>query len=454
LQDGDIILEAEGEVLWNRKATTPQEPSGMGFRFINLSEASQKFVWRVAHMNLEAGIPPAVILESTDIIIDSATGEEIIPESLFRKSAPTPAVSPIPTPVASMAKNGPQKKSLLTDSVETAVTSVEGGPVIGIDFGTCNSCVAFMDGETSKLIPTDKGGLIIPSVVAFTDKGQIIVGQHAKDQQLINPQATVYAVKRFLGRTFHSPVVRDLAPRFPFKIKPDKNNEILLEFAGHDHALPEIVAMILSYLKECAEGYLQTPIHRAIMTVPAYFTEKQRAALKRAAALAHLKVELVFHEPTAAALAYGYNKEYEKRILVFDLGGGTFDVSILEVNGNVFEVKGTGGDPFLGGLDFDQRLINHIVSEFEKQHKVSVRDNAIVMQRISNAAENAKIQLSFESKANIHLPYIVEKKGKPLDLSMTIERDKLNELVKDLVEKTLAICEHACGPKGESDAGV
>ncbi len=397
LQSGEVVIEAEGEVLWTRRSHKPQEPTGMAFRFVRLSPASRKFVWNVARKNREAGIGSELDL---DMQLEATAAKQI----------PQPSV----------------------DEMQ--------GPIVGIDFGTTNSCVAFMDGDHPKLVPSDKGSLIIPSVVAINEQGKMLIGLAAKEQAVINPQNTIFGVKRFAGRNFRSPFVREMASHFSYPLKANENDEVIVTLAGKEYTLPEVCSFIITQLRESAEGLLGATIKRAIITIPAYFTESQRAAVKQAAQLAGLHVDLLLNEPTAAALAYGYQKEYDRRILVFDLGGGTFDVSILEVSANVFEVKATGGDTLLGGIDFDQRLIDYVTEQFEKKHSVSIQDNHVVLQRITNAAENAKIQLSFQEEAEIMLPYLVEKKGKPIDLQMTIQRQQLNDLTKDLVEKALEIC--------------
>ena len=408
LKSEEMVLQAEGEILWTRRSHEDDKPTGMAFRFVNMPKASKEFVEKMSRMNEDANIPPMVVFEKEEKETIKLDASQVI-----------------------------ELKEVLAK-----------GPLIGIDFGTTNSCVAYIDGQHPKLIPSGSGQLIIPTVAAINSNGNRLIGHPAKEQLVVNPANTVYGMKRFLGKDFNDPDVRTLSSQFPYEVHANNKQEVCVKLAGSSFSITEICSWVMANIRESAEGLLQATLNRTILTVPAYFSERQRQAVKEAANMAGLQVELLINEPTAAALMYGYDKEYDKTILVFDLGGGTFDVSVLEVSGNVFEVKGISGDTFLGGFDFDQRLIEHIVSKFEKQNKVTIHDNQIVMQRITSAAEAAKSRLSFENETEIRLPFIVEKKNKPIDLEMKVSKDELNELTKDLVQRTIEICGKAIHSMG------
>ncbi len=319
--------------------------------------------------------------------------------------------------------------------------------VIGIDLGTTNSVVAVMEGGNPTVIPNQEGSRLTPSVVGFTKEGEIVVGQVAKRQAITNPENTVFSIKRFMGRR-HDEVVQEIK-LVPYKVVKASNGDARVEVRGKQYAPPEISAMILRKLKEAAEAYLGEKVTQAVITVPAYFNDSQRQATKDAGKIAGLEVLRIINEPTAASLAYGLDKKKDETIAVYDLGGGTFDISVLEIGEGVFEVKATNGDTHLGGDDFDQRVIDWIAEEFRKEHGIDLRKDRMALQRLKEAAEKAKIELSSTVQTEINLPFITADASGPKHLTMTLTRAKLEALVADLVERTLGPCRQAM-----QDAGV
>jgi len=305
--------------------------------------------------------------------------------------------------------------------------------IIGIDLGTTNSVVAIMEGGQPKVLVNDSGSRLTPSVVAFTDKGERLVGQRAKNQQVTNPQRTIFSIKRFMGRR-HSEVATE-EKMVPYKIVGGPDELVRVSVDGKEYAPPEISAMVLRDLKATAERYLGEKVERAVITVPAYFNDSQRQATKEAGQIAGLKVERIINEPTAAALAYGLEKKANEKIAVFDLGGGTFDISILDVGDNVFEVLSTNGDTHLGGDDFDEVLINYLADEFRKKEGVDLRKDPMALQRLKEAAERAKCELSGSLETTVNLPYITADASGPKHLQMTITRAKFEALVDHLIER-------------------
>src|SRR5438093_9667393 len=299
--------------------------------------------------------------------------------------------------------------------------------VIGIDLGTTNSVVAVMEGGNPTVIPNQEGSRLTPSVVAFTKDGEILVGQVAKRQAITNPENTVFSIKRFMGRR-HDEVVQEIK-LVPYKVVKASNGEARIEVRGKQYAPPEISAMILRKLKEAAEAYLGEKVIQAVITVPAYFNDSQRQATKDAGKIAGLEVLRIINEPTAAALAYGLDKKKEEKIAVYDLGGGTFDISILEIGEGVFEVKATNGDTHLGGDDFDQRVMDWSATECGKEHGIDLRTDRLALQRLKEAAEKAKCELSTVMQTEINLPFITADQSGPKHLNLTLTRAKLEQLV-------------------------
>ena len=321
------------------------------------------------------------------------------------------------------------------------------GKIIGIDLGTTNSCVYVMEGKDPKCITNPNGGRTTPSVVAFTDKERL-VGDAAKRQAVTNSSRTVFAVKRLMGRMANSPEVEHWKQHAPYKIVAGANGAAVVEIDGHQYTPQEVSATILSKLKADAEAYLGEPVTEAVITVPAYFNDAQRQATKDAGQIAGLDVKRIINEPTAASLAYGFDKKANEKIVVFDLGGGTFDVSILEVGDNVVEVRATNGDTFLGGEDFDQRVINYLVEEFKKEQGIDLAKDSMALQRLKDAAEAAKMELSTSMESEINLPFITADQTGPKHMLIKLSRAKLEQLVSDLVQKTLEPCRKALADAG------
>ncbi|MGB1077198.1 MAG: molecular chaperone DnaK, partial [Bdellovibrionales bacterium] len=320
--------------------------------------------------------------------------------------------------------------------------------VIGIDLGTTNSCVAVMDGKEPKVIENAEGARTTPSMVAFTKDGEQLVGQPAKRQAVTNPENTLYAIKRLIGRRFKEDVVQDLVKKSPFKIVEGDNGDAWVEVDGEKQAPAQIAAKILQKMKKTAEDFLGSPVTQAVITVPAYFNDSQRQATKDAGKIAGLEVLRIINEPTAAALAYGLDQKKSGTIAVYDLGGGTFDVSILEIGDGVFEVKATNGDTFLGGEDFDLRIIDFLADEFKKENSIDLREDKLALQRLKEAAEKAKIELSSASNTEINLPFITADASGPKHLNIKMSRAKLESLVDDMVRKSIAPCKAALKDAG------
>jgi molecular chaperone DnaK len=322
------------------------------------------------------------------------------------------------------------------------------GKVIGIDLGTTNSCVAVMDGKTSKVIENAEGMRTTPSIVAFSDDGERLVGQPAKRQAVTNPERTFFAVKRLIGRRYDDPMVEKDKKLVPYKIVKASNGDAWVEADGKTYSPSQVSAFILQKMKETAEAHLGQKVEQAVITVPAYFNDAQRQATKDAGKIAGLEVLRIINEPTAAALAYGLDKSKSGTIAVYDLGGGTFDVSILEIGDGVFEVKSTNGDTFLGGEDFDMRLVNYLADEFQKEQGINLRNDKLALQRLKEAAEKAKIELSSTTQTEINLPFITADQSGPKHLTMKLTRAKFEALVNDLVEKTIEPCRKALKDAG------
>ena len=325
--------------------------------------------------------------------------------------------------------------------------------VIGIDLGTTNSCVAIMDGKNPKVIENSEGARTTPSVVAFTESEKLI-GQSAKRQAVTNPENTLYAVKRFIGRSFEDETVQKDVGLSPFKIIKGNNGDAWVEAQGEKYSPSQISAFILQKMKETAESYTGETITQAVITVPAYFNDAQRQATKDAGKIAGLEVLRIINEPTAASLAYGLDKKQSGTVVVYDLGGGTFDVSILEVGDGVFEVKATNGDTHLGGEDFDLRIIDFLASEFKKEQGIDLKNDKLALQRLKEAAEKAKIELSSSTQTDVNLPFITADQSGPKHLNVKLTRAKLEELVDDLLQNTIEPCKKALSDAGLSASDI
>ncbi|MCH8884580.1 MAG: molecular chaperone DnaK, partial [SAR324 cluster bacterium] len=320
--------------------------------------------------------------------------------------------------------------------------------VIGIDLGTTNSCVALMEGGEPKVLTNAEGARTTPSMVAFTNSGERLVGQVAKRQAITNPDKTVFAIKRLIGRRFDAPEVKKALKHSPFAIVEGTHHQAQVEIGGKRYSPSEISAFVLQKMKQTAEDYLGEEVKEAVITVPAYFNDSQRQATKDAGRIAGLEVLRIINEPTAAALAYGLDKKNDEKIAVYDLGGGTFDISILEIGDGVFEVKATNGDTFLGGEDFDLQIIDFLATEFKKDQGIDLRNDKMALQRLKEAAEKAKHELSSSMETEINLPFITADSSGPKHMNIRITRSKLEQLVEDLVQRTLEPCKSALKDSG------
>ena len=326
--------------------------------------------------------------------------------------------------------------------------------IIGIDLGTTNSCVSIMEGSQPKVLENAEGARTTPSVVAFTDDGEKLVGQPAKRQAVTNPENTIFAVKRLIGRNFEDPTVKKDIAAAPFKIVNSEKGDAWIEAKGEKYSPSQISAFILQKMKETAEKYLGQEVTKAVITVPAYFNDAQRQATKDAGKIAGLEVLRIINEPTAASLAYGLDKKQNKKIAVYDLGGGTFDVSILELGDGVFEVKSTNGDTFLGGEDFDNAVVEYLISEFKKDSGIDLKSDKLALQRLKEAAEKAKIELSAAEQTDINLPFITADKTGPKHINLKMTRAKLEALVEELISRTIPPCKTALKDAGVSASDI
>jgi len=326
--------------------------------------------------------------------------------------------------------------------------------VIGIDLGTTNSCVAVMEGAQAKVLENTEGARTTPSVVAFTDNEEKLIGQPAKRQAVTNPENTIFAVKRLIGRNFNDPNVKKDVETAPFKIINSDKGDAWIESKGNKYSPSQISAFVLQKMKETAEKYLGQEVSKAVITVPAYFNDAQRQATKDAGKIAGLEVLRIINEPTAASLAYGLDKKENKKIAVYDLGGGTFDVSILELGDGVFEVKSTNGDTFLGGEDFDNTIVDYLLSEFKKENGIDLKSDKLALQRLKEAAEKAKIELSSAAQTEINLPFITADKTGPKHINFKMTRAKLEALVEDLISRTIPPCKTALKDAGMSASEI
>jgi molecular chaperone DnaK len=326
--------------------------------------------------------------------------------------------------------------------------------IIGIDLGTTNSCVAIMDGKDPKVVENSEGRRTTPSMIAFADNGEKLAGDPAKRQATTNPEGTIYEAKRLIGRRFDDPITQKDIKHVPYKIVEAKNGDAWVQVKDEDYSPSQISAFVLQKMKETAEDYLGEKVEKAVITVPAYFDDAQRQATKDAGKIAGLEVLRIINEPTAAALAYGLDKNEGKTIAVYDLGGGTFDVSVLEIGDGVFEVKATNGDTFLGGADFDVKLLQYIIDEFKKESGIDLSGDQLAMQRLKEAAEKAKIELSSASETEINQPYITADASGPKHLNIKLSRAKLEALVDDLIQRTIKPCQKALKDAGLSASDI
>src|SRR5438105_12261944 len=376
----------------------------------------------------------------------------------LQRQSRRPAPPPLPRPTLAPGAPQPQPAALVgdePDELPQARPSKPTGPVIGIDLGTTNSCAAVVKDGNPFVIASREGYNTIPSVVALSDKGKLMVGHPARSQLLINPRNTVYGAKRLIGRQFKSPVVTDLLDRFSYEIVAGPRGEAAVKIGDQVFSLQKISSLVLAEVRELAVRWLGQEISRAVITVPAYYNDNQRQAVRAAGALAGLDVERIVNEPTAAAIAFAQGRTLEQRVMVYDLGGGTFDTSILELHGNVYEVISTGGDTFLGGVDFDRALVQDLLARSRRKHGIAVEGDRIALQRITHADDHAKLALSERLTTQVNIPFVTMVGEKGYNLDTQVSRAELEKLTAELIDRTLRVCDDVltnCGLK-QADVG-
>ncbi len=384
------------------------------------------------------------------LVPTAPAGQPAPPKPESRRPLPPPLPRPTLAPGAAAPKAASAQQAEEADETAPARPGATTGPIIGIDLGTTNSCAAVVKDGKPFVIPSREGYNTIPSVVALSDKGKLMVGHPARSQLLINPRNTVYGAKRLIGRQYKSPVVTDLLGRFSYEIVAGPRGEAAVKMGEQIFSLQKISSLVLAEVKELAERWLGLAISRAVITVPAYYNDNQRQAVRAAGALAGLDVERIVNEPTAAAIAFAQGRSLEQRVMVYDLGGGTFDTSVLELHGNVYEVISTGGDTFLGGVDFDKAVVQDLLARFKLKHKIDFEGDRVALQRITDAAERAKISLSERLTTQVNVPFVTMVGDKGYNLDETVSRAELEKLTADLVERTLRVCDDVltnCGLK-------
>ncbi len=421
--------------------------SGMGLRFTSVDPQTQAFldsaIAALPHGQSDAPpVPPGV--GTPDYSAGDAPPTLAAPPPV----APTLAAASSPAPSSPAVSAAPPVNVPSAPAFEAPTEEPKRtGPIIGIDLGTTNSCAAYVRNGKPGVLFSREGHNTVPSILALNQRGKLVVGHPAKGQMLTNPRQTVYGAKRLVGRAYESPIVRHIKDRFPYEIVPGEGGEAAVRLGDRVYSLQQISALVLREVREIAQNQLATPVSRAVITVPAYYNDNQRQAVREAAKLAGLHVERILNEPTAAALAYGYGRNLTQRVLVYDLGGGTFDASVLELNDTIYEVISTGGDTFLGGIDFDTAIVEYVLEEFQKATGKVFQGDRVAMQRIHDAAERAKCSLSERSDFRIHVAFVTMIDNRPYDLDVTLTRQKLIELTEALVDRTLEVCDEVLKAK-------
>ena len=431
--------------------TAVQDPpeAGMRMQLLGVDEAGRDLIVSLGGkppppLKVDVSKPPPPAPPAKPAITSMPGIKPPPPKADSRPPAPDSRPPPVMAPPAPPPPPEPPKPPEPAGSRESGAGSpkpAKKGPMIGIDLGTTNSAAAVVKDGKPFVIPSREGYNTIPSIVAVNDKGKVIVGHPAKGQLLINPKNTVYGAKRLVGRQFESPVVRDLIGRFPYEIVAGPRGEAAVQLGDKQMSLQQISALVLGEVKEIAQQWLQTEVNRAVITVPAYYNDNQRNAVREAGELAGLTVERILNEPTAAALAFAHGRQLQQRILVYDLGGGTFDASVLELHGNVYEVVSTGGDTFLGGVDFDKVIVDHLLAAFKEKNGIDFPGDRVALQRVADAAERAKIALSEQLEYKVKVPFVALVGDKPYDLDATVSRSELVLLTGHLVDRTLKVCD-------------
>jgi molecular chaperone DnaK len=498
LESGDEVIRGKGVVAWTTAPSAPGEPPrdpGMGIRFTTLDPESRALVDRIVGTRgaaAESEEPPRPEEEEEELALEDldfnlgdfedpdaptlpagASATAVEPgegPSPSRRSAaalpnlPGPAwVRPPASPPEAAAATGAARPPAAASPAAgrspipgpARPTAKRSDRIVGIDLGTTNSCAAVAQGGRAQVIASKHGHLTLPSIVAYDAQGRLLVGHAAKAQMIVNPRNTVYGAKRLVGRPFASPTVQACRDRFHYEIVKGLGGAAAVRFAGRTFSMQQISALVLKEIREMATQALGEEIGRAVITVPAYYNDHQRNAVREAGGLAGLDVERIVNEPTSAALAFGFGKGLDKRILVYDLGGGTFDASVLEIQGDVYEVVSTGGDTFLGGVDFDGQLVDHLVWAFREEQGFLPPDDRVVWQRIRDTAEETKVALSSRERAVAHVPYLCKTpSGQDVDLKVEVTRAELEMLTERLVDRTLEVCQEVLSAKGLQPADI
>jgi molecular chaperone DnaK len=438
LQGGEAVVKGRGVVRWIQPedaAARPPAAPGMGVQFVDLDEPSREVVERMVTLKEKRGVAPGV-----------ATPAPVAPRP---EHTPAPTRAPAPAIPAQADLSQPHRVEQLSTGPVRIEIGLPAEPqriekpsrtIVGIDLGTTNSCAAVVKDGRPYVIPSREGYNTVPSVVALNARSRIVVGHLARAQLLTNPRATVYGAKRLVGRSFESDVVQEIRSKFAYEIVPDPKGLAAVRLGPETLSLEQVSALILKEVKEVAQNHLQEEVNRAVITVPAYYNERQRAAVRLAGALAGLHVERILNEPTAAALAYAFGRNLNERVLVYDLGGGTFDASVLELNDNVYEVVSTGGDTFLGGVDFDNRIVERLLATWKERTGSELPSERVALSRLVDAAERAKCALSERTDFPVHLPFLALQDGKPVSLETHLSRAEIVALVEPLVDRTLDVC--------------
>ncbi|HZZ82996.1 MAG TPA: TIGR02266 family protein [Anaeromyxobacteraceae bacterium] len=433
VEGGARQIRAKGVVTRTQTLSAPGEPPrdpGMGVRLVEVDPAGQTLIDEIVSARLPepsaAGAPPRPTPAPPPASPAAA------PPALAPPSSPAPSAAP-PRPAPKAGK----------------------APVVGIDLGTTNSCVAVVQGGKARVLSSRQGYSTIPSVAAFDEHGRLLVGHAAKGQMVVNPRNTVYGSKRLVGRMFASPTVQACRDRFHYEIVEGQDGAAAVRFAGRDFSLQQVSALVLQEIRSIATEALGFTVDRAIITVPAYYNDHQRQAVREAGRLAGLDVARIVNEPTAAALAFGHGRGLDERVLIYDLGGGTFDASVLEIQGDIYEVVSTGGDTFLGGVDFDNQLVDHLAFAFVEKSGAQLPDDRVVWQRLRDAAEETKIALSTAERAVARVPYLArDASGQPVDLEVEVTRAELERLTGRLVDRSIQVCKDVLGARGLTPADL
>jgi molecular chaperone DnaK len=475
LAGGEPVIRGQGVVRWVRAedlAAHPPRAPGMGVQFTELDDASRALVERMVTLRERRGVAPGVVAPAPVAPrLDVTPLPTRAPAPVIPSPAPVPAASPPPlAPAPPRLTPAPGRAGAVQAdlSLPHRIEQVSAGPLrldlglpaapepvtkpsrllIGIDLGTSNSCAAIVKDGRPYVIPSREGYNTVPSIVAVNARGKVVVGHHARAQLLTSPKQTVYGAKRLVGRAYDSAAVQELRSRFPYEIVADDSGLAAVRLGGETLSLEQVSALVLKEVKQVAQNHLGEEVNRAVVTVPAYYNERQRAAIRAAGALAGLQVERILNEPTAAALAYAYGRHLNQRVLVYDLGGGTFDASVLELNDNVYEVVSTGGDTFLGGVDFDNRIVDRLLEVWQAANGAPFEGDKVALSRLVDAAERAKCALSERNEFPIQLPFLALKDGQPVSLDTSLSRDEIVRLVEPLVDRTLDVCRDVLLAKG------